>query len=287
MAFMAMVLVAIFGIICLFFLVLMLVFLILGIVKAKKKKKSAKVFFILSGTIFAAMTVFFLFLFGPRIRTIVTPDKTVKVGQWVTDDLMESIENEDIVQVDKMLSKRPELIYYVDINGEGILDEAALTGNVELVQCILKHGAKFDDELVHEGSVYKYSLEYYFHNLLIDNMNDELNTKEIASMVECMMENGASATFVGDNNEPNALWVALWWITQDDEISDDDMKVMKLLIEYGASCTEENYQGDTVLNLLDNEILSKEVMENDPQGFTKLRNLLQSGDNSTEETEIE
>lgn len=285
MAFMAMVIVAIVGGIFLIFLFLMLLFIILGIVKSKKKKKSAKVFFTLSGIIFALLAGFLLFLFGPRIREIDTPDKTVKVGEWITNDLAESIENEDIEQVEEMLIKRPELLYYVDINGQGILDKAALTGNVELVQCILNYGGKFDDPLIHEKNVYKYSLELYFHRLLVGEEGQKASEEGIAPMIECMLENGAVATFDGDNNTPNALWVALWWITQDNEISQDDIRVVELLIDYGASCTEKDYQGETVINLLSNEILTKSTSINDPEGFAKLRKIIETAAGCYDERE--
>lgn len=277
MAFIAMVIVGIFGVICVIFLFLMLLFLILGIVKARKKKKSAKVFFSLAAVSFVLLLGFLWFLFGPKRAEIDTPDGTVKVSKKITAELEECIENEDIQKLDEMLDKRPELVYYTNSKHHGMLYTAALTGNVELLECVLEHGAKFDDEILHKNLIYEYSLEYYFHNLthLTEEETEKVKSRGSAPIVEIMLENGATVNFENNEEVPNALFIAIWWIVTDDEVTEDELQVVEMLIEHGASCTETNSDGDTILDVLHHMIEQYTVEDKDPEGIAKLEKMFE------------
>lgn len=235
-------------IICIGILIFILIFLILGIVFAiKKRKKLAIVFFSIDGAILiiiaCIIAAIYFIIVSPKDKTFETPDGYEKVSAKIVSELEESIENGDTKNVDVILDEYPKLIYYADVNHTGILHKAILSGNVDVAECIIEHGAEFDDEFFLDHLIFDYSFEYYFSSL-----ENSKNSDNIYKVVQFMLENGAEVEYEGNNTTPNVLFQAIWWVCYDCEISDDDIALLNLFIDYGASVTETNSADENVID---------------------------------------
>lgn len=235
-------------IICIGILFVILIFLILGIVFAvKKRKKLAIVFFSIDGAILiiiaCIIAVIYFTIVSPKDKIFETPDGYEKVSTKIVSELEESIENGDMENVDVILDEYPELIYYADVNHTSFLHKAILSGNVDVAECIIEHGAEFDDEFFLDHLIFDYSFEYYFANL-----EKGENSDNIYEVVQFMLENGAEVEYEGNNTTPNVLFQAIWWICYDGEISDNDIVLLGLFIDYGASVTETDSTDENVID---------------------------------------
>lgn len=228
-------------------IVITLIFLILAIVfTACHKKTPGIVFFCLAGTGLYMMASMAIYPFLPQKVDVKTPSGVVEVWDSDYKKLRDYVIDGNIEKVDKMLNKHPELIYYNRSTCGGILHRAEVCGSIPMVQCILDHGAKFDDAIVYENVTFDYSLQSYFDDMrTLCDEGDDTGSDEILNMVEFMLENGAEVNFYDKDNKPNALFTAVDLVGSDGVISDGDIELIKLLKSHGASCTKVSYRDFT------------------------------------------
>lgn len=240
-------------------LIVMLVLLILGIVFAVKKKKTlATIFFSIDGAILIIIAIIviaiYCFINAPKSETFETPDGEKTVSAEIISQMEESINCNDTEDVDDILDEYPELIYYYESSYTSILHKATELGNLEVAECILDHGAEYDDEIIMDHLIYDYSLEYYFGTC---------NSERFYETVGFMLENGATVTYQGNTSTPNALFQAVWWISHDDNLSDEDIALIELLIEYGASTTEINSSNKSAIDVYYETTYQHSITEDD------------------------
>lgn len=248
-------------------LIMIICFVLAVVLGIKGHKTAAIVLTSIASVILVGFIVLGIIIFMPKKIEVETPDGNIfPIIETDAYAFSEAIHNTDIVTVEKLLDKYPELVYYKGINGQSPADEASVTLDINLVQTILDHGGRFDGEFEHSDSIYDYSLEYFFSELIGTPSSDAIN-----DMAEFMLNNGAAVEF-DDNTHPNALFRAVWYICADGSIQDTDIDLLRLLIDHGASITESNsyYTPSEFLQMAAGQY---NISDKD-SGLTKAKNLL-------------
>lgn len=131
------------GIIGIIFLVLMaiatlsVVFLILGIVKHKKDKVASIVLISFALVTLLGLSIGGYLLLGPKKIKVETPDGSVKIWDNIIEDYLNNVANDNFDKVEELLEENPALVYAYDDDGEDILQNAALNGNIEMLELAL------------------------------------------------------------------------------------------------------------------------------------------------------
>lgn len=237
------------------------IFLVLGIImlnskKLDKRRKQIRctVFFSAAGVLFVIIAALAFLVFGPKKVTLETPDGDIKISERYVNKVMVAVKAENAAQVSVLLDEHPELVYYADTNRKTFLDMASLMGNTELAAVLVDHGASYDSELTLRHLIYDYSFEMYYDNLCYEYNNEmykcNRNIDDVYSMTEFMLENGAKAECDGKNVLPMALIL----ISDDGEIEDKEVQLIKLFIDYGADVTDTFGDDSTVYELFERDI---------------------------------
>ncbi len=221
----------------------MIVSFILAIVSTNKKKTvSSVIFWSIGSLLLTGFIILGVLIFGPKSVEIETPTgQFAKVPKKEANAYIEAISQEDIQTTKAKMDRYPELIYYTGFNGQSPLDKASNTLNIELAECVINHGAVYDDKFMHRESIYNYSLEYFFATQTTDDL--VYPGMKINSMVSFMLENGAGVNF-DNTNQPNALFSSVWYICRDGVIQDMDLTLLQMLIDHGANISEQNTIGE-------------------------------------------
>ena len=179
MAFMGMVFGAIFIVILCIIFALMLLFFAIAIpckiIGKKKDKKGLRItgnVFLVLGIIFALPLIgLTAFIIWSMAFTKVT-DSNGNEYTVLTRDVNHVISclddgsDETLDDLDSLLDKKPELVYWLDVNHQGILESGLRTGNLRMVEIALDHGGCFDNPTVYEHMAYvETSMEDYFSYL--------------------------------------------------------------------------------------------------------------------------
>lgn len=234
-------------------------FLILGFVFRKKKKTLSNVFFIISGISAAPLAC--------ALVSFVSAMISVPKSEYSELSLKQAVEASDIEAADRILDKEPELIRKLDHNSLSVLEHALKKGDIEMVKCLLEHGAEFDDPTVFDNLIFSYSFELFFSDL------DSEPMCEISDMVSLMIENGAQVEFSDKRIAPNALFYAEYYIFRDDAISSDDVRIIQLLIDGGASVSEVNNSGENALDCF-KECAEESGLDSSDEGYDEIVSLL-------------
>lgn len=223
---------------------LMIAFFIAGLILRKRHKKVGTVLLTLAGIIFALFAALALYIFLPRKIEIQTPDGTRTVYSNVDHSYINAVRDGDIERVNKLLNKYPFLIYedeYLYDSGSNYTDGllyATVNGNKELAECLVSHGATYDNGITLENVYYEYTFEYYFSRLCSNSLTESDKPDSVDEWVQFMIDNGAVVEFTDITNTPNALFCAVEYICNDGVISDEDVRVIEVLIENGARITD-------------------------------------------------
>lgn len=226
---------------------LMIAFLIAGLILKKRNKKVSAVLLTLSGIIFALLVALALYIFLPRQIEIQTPDGTQTVYSNVDHSYINAIRDGNVEKVNKLLNKYPFLIYedkYLYYSGSNYTDGllyATVNGNKELAECLISHGATYDNGITLENVGYDYTFEYYFGCLQNNSITDTEQPDNIDEWIQFMIDNGAAVEFTDDTDTPNALFCAVEYICDDGVISDEDVRVIDILIANGAKITDTEH----------------------------------------------
>ncbi len=222
---------------------LMLTLFIIGLIIRKKHKKASNVLLTLSGIILALFAALAIFIFLPRRVEIQTPDGVQTVYSNVDSSFARAVRNDDIEQANKLLDKYPALLYedeyLYDMGGQidGLL-YATVHGNRELADCLINHGASYDNGITLENVAYEYTFDYYFDNLRVNSNSEDYIAENIDEWVKLLIDHGAVVEFSDDSTTPNALFCAVEYICYDGVISDEDVRIVEILIDSGAVITD-------------------------------------------------
>ncbi len=272
MAFMGMFIIAI-VLIALFtaFCIMVTSFILAIVFKTKQRKVPFIIFTSIGSVLLAGFIVLGVIIFGPKSVSIESPTGQItKIPQKEAYAFSEAISNEDIQGAAALMDKYPELVYYTGSNGQSPLDEASNTLNIELAECIIDHGAVYDDEFMHRKSVYDYSLEYFFAKHTTNNYIDP--GMSLNNMVSFMLENGAGVDF-NSTYHPNALFSSVWYICSDEVIQERDLELLQLLIDHGANISKENTSGECPADFLEMAAQQNNVSL-DSENYIKAEKLL-------------
>ncbi len=215
-----------------------LLFLIIGKVLKNKKKKGSAFFKTLSVICTIIFAVIVLYIFIPRYVKINTPQGTKKVWSTEIDEVRGLVESSretgkiNTKAVKKIISEKPELIYYTDYyyvsyeDYPSLLEWAVFYGEFELADFLIEHGVEFDNKLVYKKLIFDTSLESYFYDLI--NIKNEKKYRASTEIIEYMAEKEA------DFEKILLSEYVYKYIFDDEEISDDEVEIIKALIEKGA-----------------------------------------------------
>ena len=251
MAFMGMVLGAIFIVILLCIAGLMLLFFTVAIIlkiigKAKDNNKVKRVgtVFIVLGSVFAvplvliggyvAFTIAFVKVDLPDGRVAYELNSNYnKVISYAGNGDDESIE-----ELEKLLKKHPNLVYIRDNNSNSILEYGLNNGNSELVRLALDNGAVFDDPAIYDHMAYvKTSMEDY-----IDSLYDRQITDNDVEIIKMMFEEDASTDIYAPHGHPpyysNIFGKAVWAVMYNDgnnglKVTDTELEFIQVFIDNG------------------------------------------------------
>lgn len=251
MAFMGMVLGAIFIVILLCIAGLMLLFFtaaiilkIIGKVKENKKVKRAGTVFIVLGSVFAVplvllggyiwFTIAFVKVDLPNGHTAYELNSNYnKVISYADNGDEESIE-----ELEKLLDKHPNLVYIRDNNSRSVLEYGIENGNSGLVRLALDKGAVFDDPAIYEHRAYvKTSMEDF-----INSLYDRQITEDDVEIIKMMFEEGASTDLYDPHGHPpyysNIFGKAVWAVLYNDgdnglSVTDTELEFIQVFIDNG------------------------------------------------------
>ena len=228
-------------------LTLSLIFLIVGIIRKVRRKKSGLGFFIASGVLFALVVIPVLILMLPVRVDIDTPNGKRHVWSNQRDEFYSGIYVGDTEKVGKLLDKYPDLVYVVK-HGDNIdgLHAAVIRNDIDTARCIIEHGGAFDSGYNFSENEYDYSLECYFRNYY-RRANLENTKYSDYECVKFMIDNNAEADFSDEHLD--VLFYAIENICFDGKISDDEVSMIKLIIDSGADINAASeISGDTPLD---------------------------------------
>ncbi len=222
-----------------FLLIFIFLFLIIGKVLKSKKKKGSTFFKALSVICTIAFAVIALYIFIPRSVEIKTPQGTKKVMTSDIDDVRGLVEESletgeiDVKAVKKIVTEKPELIYYTDyyyVSDEDyptLLEWAVFYNEFELADFFMENGAEFDSDIIYEDFVVNSSLESYFDALI--SMKNKKEYDASTEVINYMAEKDADFKNI-------LLSESVYeYIFRDDKVSDDEVEIIKALIENDAS----------------------------------------------------
>ena len=249
MAFMGMVLGAIFIVILLCIAGLVLLFFttaiilkIIGKVKDNKKVKRVGTVFIVLGSVFAVPLVLiggyawfvtaFVKVDLPNGRTAYELNSNYnKVIRYADNG-----DDESLRELGKLLKKHPNLVYVRDNNYRSILEYGIKNGNSGLVRLAIDNGAVFDDPAIYDHMAYvKTSMEDF-----VDSLYERQITPEDVEIIKMMFEEDASTDLYDPHGHPpyysNMFGKAVWAVLYNDgdnglRVTDTEMEFIQVFID--------------------------------------------------------
>lgn len=246
MAFFGMVLGMVLGVVFMIMAVIMIVFLVTAfILKSLAKRKQrpwmrvvGNVLLVI-GIVLAIPVVFMLgnIIYNSMYEEITLPGgDSVYISEMDIDRMKELLVmgDEGLEELDSLLDKEPELIYYLDANRKGILEYGLENGDYELVAVAIEHGAIFDAPNRYEHMAYEHnSMDFYLSNII----GRELTSEDI-EILTLMFENSVSMDYSSTHQGvySNLFGKAVWSILYNDEyVTDVEIKFIQVFVENGFS----------------------------------------------------
>lgn len=216
---------------------------IIGKAKDNKKLKVAgNVFLVLSIVNIAPIIIFAGYLtYKSMFAEVVLPDgKTKNVSISSANriiNLAQDGSDEAITEIEKLLDKNPNLVYFHDINRRSILDVGLKNGNAKLVRTAIEHGAVIDNPERYEHMAYdKTSMEEYLENMIWRDF-----TRDDIEIITLLFENGADTSYkLKIHYYSNAFGMAVWGILYNDGVvTNDELEFMQVIIDNGVTHDNE------------------------------------------------
>lgn len=203
------------------------IFLVAGLMLFNTHQTIAIILFVLSGLNFLGFTAWEIYEKIFSRVTIETSDGEVEIKNSECSKYEEYIKNMDIEKIDEILDKYPALIYdkifykvYYKIGENGKKDTLLFYGlyhcNVDMMQCALKHGEKFNDP--------ELNINDNFLCRFFGYRNGD-TTDEIIDTVRFALEHGVKVT----NENWDLYDEAKEWVMNDGVVSEKDKELLSLL----------------------------------------------------------
>lgn len=214
-------LIIIFGIIIKLMIVFAGIFLVAGLMLFETHKTIAIVLFILSGLNLLGFTAWKVYELTFKV-TIKTSDGEVKIKDSECSKYTEYIESMNIEKINEILDKYPALIYYEiheNCERQTLLFYGLYHCDVDMMQCALNHGEKFNDPELNINSNF---LRCFF-GYVKGNTTDE-----IMDTIKFALEHGAKVV----NKDWNFYERAKKWVMNDGVVSKKDKELLELITKY-------------------------------------------------------
>lgn len=237
-------------------LIIAVLFVIGFIFIIKKKKKLGGVLIGLSGLLTVSLTAGIIAYFVPEKTSFKTPNGVSYIPEIKLEQFERSMSNAETLE--KLLRRYPDLIYYGFENGEDSLNRAAASDNIEACKLFIKYGASFDNEYSLEYLTHSNALEHYFKSVGYSRGNEQT-----VDTVGFMIENGAAVNYPDNSENPNALFSAIEWVTDDTMVDTAEVNLIRLLIDSGADTKAVNSNDKTPLELFKSCEEGYDMYEND------------------------
>ncbi|MCM1333743.1 MAG: hypothetical protein NC084_07170 [Bacteroides sp.] len=223
--------------------IVFVVTLILKILARTKKDRRLKI----AGNVFLVIWIVFVSPFVALIgysgfhavfAEVTLPDgETTKYVSRGDVSRMESYINdpdeEPLRALEELLDQKSDLVFYRDVNREGILDEGIKTANAEIVRIALEHGAVFDDPVrfrrrsYEKGSMDDLIGQWRVRSVsegdveILKMMFERNATTEIKTQMDCY------STAFGE-----AVWAILY---NDEAVTDLELELIQIFIDHNAA----------------------------------------------------
>ena len=238
MAFTGLVFVGVIFLIIVLIIICAVVFLVVGLLIRKTHKTASKVFLFLSGMNFALIIAGIVMVIMPHPKTLRTQDGSeIKIQQSWIDEYDECLQNRDINALDSLLGEHSEMALYYDTNRVMLLDYGMYNLDINLMQCAIRHGAKFDDPLRYEHTIFYNSLDSFFDCLDYPTQNKTALHNEGAisdKMIQCVkyaIEHGAKLDYQNNTNNgyQNFYDEASAWVSRDNTVTPREEEFLQYL----------------------------------------------------------
>ena len=218
---------------------------IVGKVKDNRKiKTTGNVFLTLSIISITPIVLFTGYLkFNSTFAPIHLPNGGLRYASCKTSfgmiDLAYDGSDEAIAEIEKLLDKNPNLVYFHDNNRMSILDVGLKNGNAKLVRTAIEHGAVIDNPERYERMAYvETSMEEY-----LKNMRKRDFTRDDIEIITLLFENGADTSYKFRNkvdHYSNPFGMAIWSVLyKDSVVTDDELEFIQVIIDNGITHDNE------------------------------------------------
>ena len=218
---------------------------IVGKVKDNRKiKTTGNVFLTLSIISITPIVLFTGYLkFNYTFATIHLPNGGIRYASNKTAfgiiDLAYDGSDEAIAEIEKLLDKNPNLVYFHDNNRMSILDVGLENGNAKLVRTAIEHGAVIDNPERYERMAHvETSMEEY-----LKNMRKRDFTRDDIEIITLLFENGADTSYKFRNKVDlysNPFGMAIWSVLYNDSVvTDDELEFIQVIIDNGITHDNE------------------------------------------------
>lgn len=147
--------------------------------------------------------------------------------------LAENGSDEAIAQLNRLLNRSENLVYYHDINRKSILDYGLESGNAGVVYTAINHGVLLDNpERYAHMSYVDNSMEFYIKNIIGRGVtNDDIE------IIKLLFEQGASTEYKKDSElYSNMLGIATWSVLYNDErVTNTEIEFIQVFIDNGIT----------------------------------------------------
>lgn len=221
------------------FIITAIIFKIIGKKKDSKKLKiTGNVFLVLGIVNIAPIIIFIGFLtYKSQFAEVELPDgKTKDVSiksAYKVMELSRDGSDEAIEELEKLLDKNPDLVFFHDNNRESILEAGLENGDADVVKIAIEHGAVIDNPERYEHMAYvKTTMQDYF-----GCMTGREFTREDIEIIKILFENGADTSYkLRVHYYSNAFGMAVWGILYNDGVvTDDELEFIQVIIDNGVT----------------------------------------------------
>ncbi len=246
MAFMGMFVGTILLIVTTIVIILSLIFIITAIIlkiigkkkDSKKLKITGNVFLVLGIVNIAPIIIFIGYLtYKSHFAEVELPDgKTKDVSiksAYKVMELSRDGSDEAIEELEKLLDKNPDLVFFHDNNRESILEIGLENGDADVVKIAIQHGAVIDNPERYEHMAYvKTTMQDYFGGMIGREF-----TREDIEIIKILFENGADTSYkLRVHYYSNAFGMSVWGILYNDGIvTDDELEFIQVIIDNGVT----------------------------------------------------
>ena len=164
---------------------------------------------------------------GGEEYTVLTRD----VGRVIS--YLDDGSDEAMDELEALVSRKPELVYWRDVNYEGILERGLETGNLRMVEISLDHGGEFDSPVRFEHMAYiDNSMEEYMGYL-----SERSVTSDDVEILRLMFSCDADLPYFDADMGymySNVFGAAFWAVTYNDShVTDTELELMDVIIDNG------------------------------------------------------